>query len=133
VTELGLQDVVRFTGFVSDDELPALYNAATLLALPSRYEGFGLPVLEAMACGTPVVCSNTSSLPEVAGQAALLVSPEDVQGWAEAITRLWNDDALLAQMRERGFAQAARFTWEHAARKTIEVYQVVFYKGFTST
>jgi glycosyltransferase involved in cell wall biosynthesis len=133
VTELGLQDVVCFTGFVSDDELPALYNAATLLALPSRYEGFGLPVVEAMACGTPVVCSNTSSLPEVAGQAALLVPPEDVQGWAEAITRLWNDDALLAQMRERGFAQAARFTWEHAARKTIEVYQVVFYKGFTST
>jgi glycosyltransferase involved in cell wall biosynthesis len=122
ISELGLQDLVRTTGFFPDDDLPALYNAATLLAMPSRYEGFGLPVLEAMACGTPVVCSNTSSLPEVAGDAALLVPPENVQGWAEAITRLCNDNALHARMRERGLAQAAHFTWENAARQTADVY-----------
>ena len=125
VTELGLQDLVRFTGFFPDDDLPALCSAATLLAMPSRYEGFGLPVLEAMACGTPVVCSNTSSLPEVAGDAALLVPPDDVRGWGEAIARVLTDDALRAQMRERGLAQAARFTWEQAARQTADLYRRV--------
>ena len=125
VAELGLHDAVHFTGFVSDDDLPAIYTAATLVALPSHYEGFGLPVLEAMACGTPVLCSNTSSLPEVAGEAALLVPPDDVQGWIAAIARVWDDDTLRAQMRERGFAQAARFTWQSAARKTTEVYRFV--------
>jgi glycosyltransferase involved in cell wall biosynthesis len=123
IAELNLQDWTHMTGFFPDEDLPALYSAATVLAMPSRYEGFGLPVLEAMACGTPVVCSDTSSLPEVAGDAALLVPPEDVQGWAEAISRLWADDALRAQMRERGLAQAARFTWENAARQTAEIYR----------
>lgn len=122
ISELGLQDLVRTTGFFPDDDLPALYNAATLLAMPSRYEGFGLPVLEAMACGTPVVCSNTSSLPEVAGQAALLVPPDDVRAWMHAIARVWNDGPLRAQMRARGFAQAAHFTWERAARLTSDLY-----------
>jgi len=122
VTELGLQDLVHLTGFFPDDDLPALCNAATLLAMPSRYEGFGLPVLEAMACGTPVVCSNTSSLPEVAGDAALLVPPDDVRGWSEAIARVLTDDALRAQMRERGLAHAAHFTWEQAARQTADLY-----------
>ena len=125
VTELGLQDLVHFTGFFPDDDLPALCSAATLLAMPSRYEGFGLPVLEAMACGTPVVCSNTSSLPEVAGDAALLVPPDDVRGWGEAIARVLTDDALRAQMRERGLVQAARFTWEQAARQTADLYRRV--------
>jgi glycosyltransferase involved in cell wall biosynthesis len=123
IAELNLQNWIHLTGFFPDDDLPALYNAATLLAMPSRYEGFGLPVLEAMACGTPVVCSNTSSLPEVAGDAALLVPPENVQGWAEAIARLCNDNALHARMRERGLAQAAHFTWENAARQTADVYR----------
>jgi len=93
--------------------------------MPSRYEGFGLPVLEAMACGTPVVCSNSSSLPEVAGEAALLVPPDDVHGWTEAITRVWNNDTLRMEMRERGLRQAARFTWEQAARQTAELYRQV--------
>jgi glycosyltransferase involved in cell wall biosynthesis len=125
VTELGLQDLIRFTGFFPDDDLPALYNAATLLAMPSRYEGFGLPILEAMACGTPVICSSTSSLPEVAGEAALLAPPDDVHAWAEAIARVMSDDALRLQMRERGAAQAARFSWENAAWRTIEVYRQI--------
>jgi glycosyltransferase involved in cell wall biosynthesis len=125
ITELGLQDWVYRTGFVPDDDLPALYSAATVSVMPSRYEGFGLPVLEAMACGTPVVCSNTSSLPEVAGQAALLVAPEDVPGWADTVTRVWNDAALYGKLRERGLAQAAQFTWENAARQTLEVYRTV--------
>ncbi len=125
IAELNLQNWIHLTGFFPDDDLPALYNAATLLAMPSRYEGFGLPVLEAMACGTPVVCSNISSLPEVAGDAALLVPPENVQGWAEAITRLCNDNALHARMRERGLAQAAHFTWENAARQTADVYHLI--------
>ncbi len=125
VAELGLQDFVRFTGFFPDDDLPALCSAATLLAMPSRYEGFGLPVLEAMACGTPVVCSNTSSLPEVAGDAALLTPPDDVRGWGEAIARVLSDDALRAQMRERGLLQAARFSWEQAARQTADLYRRV--------
>ena len=122
INDLGLQDLVRTTGFFPDEDLPALYNAATLLAMPSRYEGFGLPVLEAMACGTPVVCSNTSSLPEVAGEAALLVPPDDVRAWTQAIARVWNEGALRAQMRARGFAQASYFTWERAARLTSDLY-----------
>jgi len=122
ISDLGLQDLVRTTGFFPDEDLPALYNAATLLAMPSRYEGFGLPVLEAMACGTPVVCSNTSSLPEVAGEAALLVPPDDVRAWTQAIARVWNEGALRAQMRARGFAQASHFTWERAARLTSDLY-----------
>jgi len=125
IADLGLQDAVHLTGFFPDDDLPALYSAATLLAMPSRYEGFGLPVLEAMACGVPVVSSSTSSLPEVAGDAALLVPPDDVSGWADAITRVWNDASLRGQLRERGRAQAARFTWENAAQQTSEVYRQI--------
>ena len=123
VTELGLQDLVQLTGFFPDDDLPALYNAATLLAMPSRYEGFGLPVLEAMACGTPVVCSNTSSLPEVAGEAALLASPDDARAWAEAIAGVMSDEALRSRLRRRGFNQATRFSWEQAARRTADLYR----------
>ena len=129
VTELGLQDHVQLTGYFPDDDLPALYNAATLLAMPSRYEGFGLPVLEAMACGTPVVCSNTSSLPEVAGEAALLASPDDASAWAQAIARVMSDDALRSQLRQRGLDQAARFSWEQAARRTAELYRHVAREG----
>jgi glycosyltransferase involved in cell wall biosynthesis len=125
VTELGLQDLVRLTGFFPDDDLPALYNAAALLAMPSRYEGFGLPVLEAMACGTPVVCSNTSSLPEVAGEAALLASPDDARVWADAIACVMSDEALRSQLRQRGYTQAARFSWEQAARRTADLYRHV--------
>jgi glycosyltransferase involved in cell wall biosynthesis len=123
--ELGLEQDVVFPGFVPDDDLPALYSAAHLLAFPSLYEGFGFPVLEAMACGVPVVTSNTSSLPEVAGEAALLVDPKSVEELAAAMRRLLDDTALRAEMRARGLKRASRFTWEETARRTAEVYREV--------
>ncbi len=124
--ELGLEERVHFTGYVPDEDLPALYSAATLFVFPSLYEGFGLPVLEAMACGTPVVCSGTSSLPEVAGDAALLVDPTDIPALAAAMERALTDEALRASLRARGLERARRFTWEEAARQTITIYRSVW-------
>ncbi|MEE8390268.1 MAG: glycosyltransferase family 1 protein [Anaerolineae bacterium] len=123
VEELHLTDCVRFLHNVTDTDLPALYNAASVLTTPSFYEGFGLPALEAMACGTPVVVANRSSLPEVVGEAGLLVNPDDVDDIAQALARVLTDKALQAQMRELGLAQAARFTWDRTARETLAVYQ----------
>jgi len=114
---------VRFLGPVPEDDLPALYAGATLFVFPSLYEGFGLPVLEAMACGTPVACSNTSSLPEVVGDAALTFDPADSSAIARAITRVLADAELRQVLRERGLAQAAGFSWERTAAKTLEVYR----------
>lgn len=125
VKELGVQDRVTFTGYVADDDLPALISAARLLTMPSKYEGFGLPVLEAMACGTPVIASNTSSLPEVGGDAALYARPDDVAGWAQLIDRVWDDDELRSALRDRGRAQAARFAWQAMAEETRQVYRQV--------
>jgi glycosyltransferase involved in cell wall biosynthesis len=123
---LGLTDKVRLLGFVPDEDLPALYGLAEVFAFPSLYEGFGLPVLEAMACGAPVICSNTSSLPEVAGEAAIQLAPTDVRGWTEALGRLMSDGALCATLRQRGLQQAHRFTWENTARQTYAIYQEVY-------
>lgn len=123
VEESDLRGQVVFLGPVDEADLPALYSGATLFTFPSLYEGFGLPVLEAMACGTPVVCSSTSSLPEVAGDAALLVNPLDVEGLAQAIGQLWSDEGLREHIRARGLAQAARFSWEQTARETLAVYE----------
>ncbi len=121
----GLEGEIIFPGFVPDEDLPALYGGADLFAFPSLYEGFGLPPLEAMACGTPVVCADSSSLPEVVGDAALLVPPSDVAAWAEALRRLACDADLQASLRSRGPEQARRFSWEQAARATVEVYRQV--------
>jgi len=129
--ELGLEDRVIFTGYVPDEDLPAIYSAADLFVFPSLYEGFGLPVLEAMACGTPVVCSNTSSLPEVAGDAALLVDPADVRALAGAMERALRDEGKWREMRERGLQQAARFSWDEAAAMSLKVYQDVLFDGLT--
>jgi glycosyltransferase involved in cell wall biosynthesis len=120
---LGLADSVRFLGHVPQADLPALYSAADLFAFPSLYEGFGLPALEAMACGTPVVASNVSAVPEVVGDAALQVSPLDVGALADAMERLLRDERLRADLRERGLKRAAEFSWEKAARRTAEVYE----------
>lgn len=125
VQRLNLAGHVHFTGFVEEEDLPALYNGADLFAFPSLYEGFGLPVLEAMACGVPVVTSNTSSLPEVAGDAALLVDPANVDAIAAAMRRILEDPALAADLRRRGLARAAEFSWERTARETIAVYEKV--------
>jgi glycosyltransferase involved in cell wall biosynthesis len=123
VKELGIEDRVTFTGFIADDDLPALISAATVLAMPSKYEGFGLPVLEAMACGTPVIASNAASLPEVGGDAVLYAWPDDVRLWLQLFDLLMNDAELRASLRERGLRQAAKFQWERMARETLEVYK----------
>ncbi len=117
-----LGDRVLFTGYVADNDLPALYTLAELAVLPSVYEGFGLPVLEAMSCGTPVACSNVSSLPEIAGEAALLFNPHDVRSMTEALERGLTDETLRASLRARGLARAGQFTWGRAARQTQELY-----------
>lgn len=128
VQTLGLEPHITFTGFVEDEHLPALYAGADLFAFPSLYEGFGLPVLEAMACGTPVVTSNSSSLPEVAGDAAILVDPYDVEQIANAMWMVLSQPELAAALREKGLARAAQFTWERTARETIAVYERVLGK-----
>jgi len=123
--ELGLENRVLFTGYVPDEDLPAIYSAADLFVFPSLYEGFGLPVLEAMACGTPVICSNTSSLPEVAGDAALLVDPTDARALTGAMEQVLTNERLWATLRAKGMERARGFTWEKAAYRTWEVYQQV--------
>jgi glycosyltransferase involved in cell wall biosynthesis len=129
VSEQGLANRVLFTGFLPDEDKPALISGAAALVFPSLYEGFGFPVIEAMACGTPVVCSNTSSLPEVAGDpsassgqaAALLVDPLDVDAIAAAIDRIVSDSVLRWTLIARGYIQAAQFTWQACARMILAV------------
>ncbi|MBL8046190.1 MAG: glycosyltransferase family 4 protein [Anaerolineales bacterium] len=127
---LGLERQVQLLGYVPDEDLPALLNCAAVFAYPSVFEGFGLPPLEAMACGTPVIVSNASSLPEVVGDAGLLLPPTDVQAWVEAMRRVLNDNALHAKLRARGLHRAKQFTWEKAARATLKVYESVAAKTF---
>lgn len=125
VEELGIGQRVIFTGYVPDRDLPALYSAADLFVFPSLYEGFGLPPLEAMACGTPVICANTSSLPEVVGDAAIMVDPYDVEALADAMHRVLSDAMLREELCQKGLARAQQFTWEKAARETLAVYTEV--------
>jgi glycosyltransferase involved in cell wall biosynthesis len=125
VATLDIEDRVRFLDHVPDEDLPDLYRAAQVFAWPSFYEGFGLPVLEAMACGTPVVTSNTSSLPEVTGDAALLVDPHRPDEIASAIGSLFEDQALLEDLQLRGLRQAAQFSWHRCAKQTLDVYHTI--------
>lgn len=113
---------VRFLGRVPDEELPLWYNIASVFAYPSVYEGFGLPPLEAMACGAPVITSNRSSLPEVVGDAGVLLDPEDVWAWAGALRQLLSDEQAAEKLRELGPRQAGKFGWERAARETAAIY-----------
>lgn len=119
------RQAVLFPGFVPDADLPAVYAGAQALVFPSEFEGFGLPVLEAMACATPVVCSNSSSLPEVAGDAALLVDPADADALAAALRRILTEPDLAAELTRRGLIQAGRFSWQRAAAETLAVYRQV--------
>ncbi|PWH20031.1 MAG: glycosyltransferase family 1 protein [Ardenticatenia bacterium] len=120
--ELDLQGRVMFLGTVADEDLPGLYSGALCFVFPSLYEGFGLPVLEAMACGTPVACSNVASLPEVAGEAALLFDPQDVECIRDALMRLLGDVDLRNDFARRGRERAAVFSWQRTAAATVEQY-----------
>ncbi len=129
VQTLNLEDDVHFLGFIPWEDLPWLYNAATLFVYPSRYEGFGLPVAEAMRCGTPVITSDVSSLPEVAGDAALTIPPDDADALAHAMLHVLEENPeRLQTLRTLGLKQAARFTWEQTARQTAEVYALALNK-----
>ncbi len=125
IERLELKSEIVFTGYVPFEDLPAIYTMAEVMAFPSLYEGFGLPVIEAMACGTPVVTSNTSSLVEVADSAALLVDPLSVEELETALHRFISDRCLRADLREKGLERAAHLTWEHTAQATLEVYNSV--------
>ncbi len=122
VRESGLESAVIFPGYVPEEELPFLYQSAEVFVYPSLYEGFGMPVLEAMAAGAPVVTSNTSSLPEVAGDAAILVSPDSVSEIAEAIRGVMGNNQLRRKLTDRGKKRAGGFTWDRCARRTLEAY-----------
>jgi glycosyltransferase involved in cell wall biosynthesis len=122
ISTTGMQDHVHFIGFADEADLPALYSAAYCCALPSLYEGFGLPVLEAMACGTPVITSNISSLPEVAGDAAIMVDPYNLDAIVDAIKRLLDDTSLYQAYVEKGYERAKQFTWDNSAHQLREIY-----------
>lgn len=123
IASRGLVEAVRLLGYVPEDELAALYNAAVALVYPSVYEGFGLPVVEAMACGRPVIAANTSSLPEVAGTAALLVDPFDVSALASAMERLLTDTREVEELGARGLARVTRFSWQRTAAAALAAFE----------
>ena len=123
--ESGVRDRIQFTGFVSDEDLLNLYNACDCFVFPSYYEGFGIPILEAMACGRAVACANTSSMPEVADGAGLLFDPYRVDEIVRALRDILIDNQLRARMERLGLQRAAGFTWQRAARMTLDVYQNV--------
>ncbi|MBN9388063.1 MAG: glycosyltransferase family 4 protein [Chloroflexi bacterium] len=125
VEQLGLGEVVDFPGYLREADLPLWYNSARCFVYPSVYEGFGLPPLEAMACGCPVITSDTSSIPEVVGEAGILVKPDDVAALTTALNRLLTDETAWTAYREKGLGQAARFTWQEAARQTLGIYRQI--------
>jgi len=125
IKHLGLENQVVFTGIVSDERLVRLYQDASVFVFPSLYEGFGLPVLEAMACGCPVISSNTSSLPEVVGDAGVLIDPLDVAAMSTAIERVLTDSALAERLRNAGIRHAKQFSWDRTAQETVKLYQKV--------
>ncbi len=123
VEKLGLASRVIFLDQLGEEDLIYLYRGARVLVLPSFYEGFGLPPLEAMACGTPVICSNRGSLPEVVGEAAIVIDPGEEGSIARALEKIWTDDRLAAELREKGLARAGNFTWKKTAEETLAVYR----------
>lgn len=127
--ELGFPDTTVELSELPEEEMPLFYGAAEALLLPSRYEGFGLPALEAMAAGCPVIASNVSALPEVTGEAAILVPPDELEAWDEAVLRLLRDDPLRRSLVEKGRERVARYTWDDCARRTLAVYRRVLEKS----
>ncbi|HNT33460.1 MAG TPA: glycosyltransferase family 1 protein [bacterium] len=122
IEQLSLGDCVKVLGYVPDDDLPALYSSASVFVYPSLYEGFGLPALEAMACGAPVIVSNTSSLPEVVGTAGIQIEPTDVEALTQAILRVLLQPDLSEELRRKGIEQAHRFSWQRTAELTLQAY-----------
>jgi glycosyltransferase involved in cell wall biosynthesis len=127
--ELDLGSDLIFLGYVPDEDLPALMSGAVVFVYPSLYEGFGLPPLEAMACGTPVITSNVASLPEVVGDAAILIDPYDTAALASSLTRVLESRELRQELHERGIKRAELFSWENTARQTVKVYEDVYARG----
>ena len=123
IDQLGITQNVIFTGYTSDADKIALYNGAKLFAFPSLYEGFGFPPLEAMACGVPVICSDASSLPEVVGDAGILLNPHDKEKWIHSILSILRDHDKLQGLSHKSLERAKQFSWEKCARKTLEVYE----------
>ncbi|WP_083810054.1 glycosyltransferase family 4 protein [Methanothermococcus okinawensis] len=128
IEKLNLQKDVIFTGYVPDEDLPALYNAADLFVYPSLYEGFGLPPLEAMACGTPVITSNTSSLPEVVGDAGIMINPYNVDELAKAMNEVLTNEGLREELSKKGLERAKLFSWKKCAEEHLKVYEEVYNK-----
>jgi len=125
VKQFGLENHVAFTGYVPNDDLVMLYSFAKVFVYPSLYEGFGLPILEAMSCGVPVVTSNTSSMPEVAGDAALLIDPQQEDQIAKAILKILNNADLAASLSDKALRRAQFFSWQKTAQETVDIYQAV--------
>ena len=125
VEKQGIADRVRFIGFVDDEDLPTLYSAADLYLFPSIYEGFGLPMLEAMACGVPVIASDVSSLPEVGGETAVMIPPYDLLQWTQKIDALLSNLERRQQMAAAGYQQVQKFSWQKAATKLLSIYQTL--------
>ena len=122
VISMGLENDIIFTGFLEDEKLPIFYNASEAFVYPSLYEGFGLPPLEAMSSGTPVITSNLTSIPEVTSDASLLINPFDINELSSNLLKLLNDENLKNSLREKGLSQSKNFSWEKTARKTLEAY-----------
>jgi len=123
VTQLGLEKYIIFTGYIEDNEAPYLYSGASVYAFPSIYEGFGLPPLEAMSCGTPVVASDTSSIPEVVGNAGILLDPKDTESWVKALVRLLRNVDEQKRYSDKSLKQAQNFSWRKTAQATVDVYE----------
>lgn len=130
IDKYNLRAATRIINEVSARRLNELYNAADVFMYPSSHEGFGMPVLEAMAAGTPVVCSNATSLPEVVGQAALTANPDDIDAFTNHLLQITQDPLLKKQLIEKGLSQAKKFSWEEAVKKTKQVYEIVFHQDF---
>lgn len=129
VARLNLSDKIIFTGYIDAEDLPALYSAAQVFVLPSLYEGFGLPILEAMSCGAPVITSNMGSIPEVAGDSAILVDPYDIKAIAESLLEVFSNRQLREEMMEKGLRRAKNFSWARVAEETLGVYNEVYNRG----